>query len=87
MTLAVFAFGWVASATLVAFLPMRYQYGPGLILLFAAPVLIFLLSREYGWWIGAFALAAFLSMFRRPLWYLARRSVGIAVPPPAEEEK
>lgn len=62
---------WALAATATALLPMRYQYAPGLALLIAAPVLIIWLSVLHGWWIGAFALFAVLSMFRRPLTHLA----------------
>lgn len=64
---AVLACLWAVAATGVAMLPMRWQYAPGIALLLAAPVLIWLLAAEYGPWAGALAVLAFLSMFRRPL--------------------
>jgi hypothetical protein len=67
---------WVIAATIVAFLPMRRQYAPGVILLLAAPVLIGLIVYDHGWLWGGAALFAFLSMFRNPLIYLARRAMG-----------
>ena len=67
---------WVFAATGVAFLPMRYQYVPGLALLIAAPVLLVWIGREYGLWITLFAAFAVLSMFRRPLIYFARKALG-----------
>ena len=74
---------WVLAATVTALLPMKAQYAPGLALLIAAPVLIAWLGVEQGIWVGAFALFAVLSMFRRPLIYLARRALGL----PNEEPK
>jgi hypothetical protein len=63
-------------------LPMRRQYAPGLALLVLAPVLIAWLGRAYGVWLSAVALFAFLSMFRRPLYYLGRRAIGLPVERP-----
>lgn len=60
---------WVLAGTITAFLPMRVQLYPGVVLLVAAPVLIVMLGREYGVWVGALGALAFLSMFRRPLLY------------------
>ena len=64
---------WVLAATAVAFLPMRRQYGPGGVLLGVAPVLIGALWVQHGWIVGLLALAACVSMFRRPLLYLWQR--------------
>ncbi len=61
---------WVFAATAVAFLPMRRQYLPGVLLLLAAPVLIALIYLQVGLLAGLAALAGFLSMFRNPLRYL-----------------
>ena len=78
---------WVVAAALVALLPMRRQYAPGLALLLAAPVLIVWIGAVHGWVPAGLGLAAFVSMFRRPLvalWGMARgRPVA---PPPAPEE-
>lgn len=68
---------WVVAATVVALLPLRYQYAPGIMLLLAAPVLIYLIGRSVGFWAGAAALA-FISMFRKPLRYFARRAMGLS---------
>ncbi len=68
---------WVIASAAVAMLPMRHQYAPGLALLLAAPVLIVLIGREWGLFMGAAALLAFLSMYRHPLRYLARRALGL----------
>ncbi|PHQ84729.1 MAG: UDP-N-acetylmuramate--alanine ligase [Thalassobium sp.] len=67
---------WVLAATVVAFLPMRWQMVPGLALLIAAPVLIIWIGLIHGWWVSALAFAAFGSMFRNPLIYLFRRARG-----------
>lgn len=67
---------WVLAATVVAFLPMRVQRVLGLPLVAAAAVLIVWLSRAVSPWIGVAALAAFVSMFRRPLGHLAARLRG-----------
>ena len=64
---------WVLAATLVAMLPMRLQWVPGVALLLAAPVLLGWMAVDHGpWWIAVGGLA-FVSMYRRPLGYLARR--------------
>lgn len=67
---------WVLAGTVTALLPMRYQYAPGITLLVAAPVLIVWLGAVHGWWLSALALAAVVSMFRRPLVYLWARTRG-----------
>lgn len=69
----VLAFLWVLAATVVAFLPMRFQYVLGFLLAVSAVVLIVWLSVSLSPWIGVAALAAFVSMFRKPLGYFARR--------------
>ena len=87
MTIVYLACGWVVASTIVAFLPMHRQYLPGVALLLAAPVLIVLLAIEFGLWLGVFALFAFLSMFRRPLRYFARKFMGLPTGVEAEESK
>ncbi|MEM9974017.1 MAG: DUF2484 family protein [Pseudomonadota bacterium] len=67
---------WVIASAAVAMLPMRHQYAPGLALLLLAPVLIVLIGREWGLFMGTAALLAFFSMYRHPLRYLARRALG-----------
>ena len=69
---------WVVAAAIVALLPMRRQYAPGFFLLGLAPVLIVWLSLTYGWWIGIVALFAFVSMFRKPLFFIGKRLMGRA---------
>ncbi|WP_371171024.1 DUF2484 family protein [Aliiroseovarius sp. 2305UL8-7] len=67
---------WVVAATIVALLPMRRQFPPGLALLIAAPVIIIWIGATHGWLWAILGLAGFLSMFRRPLWYFARKAMG-----------
>ena len=76
MTLLVVSCLWVLAATIVALLPMRYQYAPGILLLLAAPVLIYFIGRDVSPWAAGAATLAFLSMFRNPLRYFARRAMG-----------
>ncbi|MDU8943096.1 DUF2484 family protein [Ovoidimarina sediminis] len=75
---------WVLASAIVALLPMRHQYAPGICLLIAAPVLIVWIGAEHGWVPAAFGLFAFLSMFRRPLIYFAKKALGHPVSPPLE---
>lgn len=70
---------WVVAAAGVSMLPMRRQYAPGLALLVAAPVLIIWIGMVHGWFLAGFGAFAFVSMFRKPLWYLARRAMGRGV--------
>jgi hypothetical protein len=78
---------WSLAATATAFLPMRHQMIPGLILLVAAPVLIVWIGIAHGWLWALPALFAFLSMFRHPLIYLVRRAAGRPAPRPPEPER
>ena len=72
------AISWVFLGTILAFLPISVQKMVGWPLLLAAPVLIWLMYREFGPFAAGFALFAFLSMFRRPLMFYARRLIGRA---------
>jgi len=77
MSYALIAGGlWVIASAFVAFLPMRRQYAPGLGLLIIAPVLLGWIAWMHGGLWLAFALFAFVSMFRNPLIYFARRLRG-----------
>lgn len=82
MTLLWLCIAWVFASALVAMLPMRRQYIPGVALLIAAPVLIFFIGREVGWWAALLALFAFVSMFRNPLRYFWARARGQSVEVP-----
>ncbi|MGB5864213.1 MAG: DUF2484 family protein [Sulfitobacter sp.] len=76
MILIWLSIGWVFASAGVATLPMRLQYVPGIALLVAAPVLIVLWGMQFGWIYALLGLAAFVSMFRNPLRYIAGRLRG-----------
>lgn len=78
---------WAILAGVTAMLPMKFQIGPGIVLLVSAPVLIVWIGRVEGPWITAFAVFAFASMFRKPLWYLARKALGLPVERPDAGER
>lgn len=67
---------WVLASAVVAMLPMRHQYVPGVALLITAPALIIWVGSGLGWWISLLALAAFVSMYRNPLCYFWARARG-----------
>ncbi|MEM1389413.1 MAG: DUF2484 family protein [Pseudomonadota bacterium] len=67
---------WVVASAVVAFLPIRYQIMPGLTLLIVAPVLLYALAVTHGVGMALAGLFAVLSMYRRPLIYLARKMRG-----------
>ncbi|MDG4647685.1 DUF2484 family protein [Roseibacterium sp. SDUM158017] len=73
---------WVLAAAIVAMLPMRLQYAPGLALLVLAPPLVVYVGVQVGWVWVAIVVFAVLSMYRRPLLalvhYLRRRFAGEA---------
>jgi hypothetical protein len=75
---------WVVAAALTAMLPMRWQFPPGILLLIAAPILLGWIGYTHGWLWLAFGLFAFLSMFRRPLIYFARKAAGQSVEDPRD---
>lgn len=77
MTLAWACIGWVLCSAVVAMLPMRYQYVPGVGLLIIAPVLIVWIGIAVGWWAAALAVFAFVSMFRNPLRFFWARARGM----------
>jgi Protein of unknown function (DUF2484) len=77
---------WVLAAAATAMLPMRRQYAPGITLLVAAPVLIGWLGWTHGAWVGVIALLAFVSMFRNPLIYFAKKAMGKPVEIPKDPE-
>ncbi|MCB2127874.1 MAG: DUF2484 family protein [Rhodobacteraceae bacterium] len=86
-TIAILACLWVLAATAVAFLPMRWQIAPGLALLLSAPVLIAFVIGQTNLWIGLAASFAVISMFRKPLIYLAKRLAGRIAPRHGEERQ
>ncbi len=83
-TVMIVACLWVVASAIVALLPMRRQNVPGVALLFAAPVLIAWLWGAHGWIVGGLALFGFLSMFRNPLRYFAKKALGLPVGLPKE---
>jgi len=60
---------WAVASTIVAMLPMRYQYVPVVALLMLAPALIAWVALSVHWAAAAFGLFALLSMYRNPLRY------------------
>ncbi|MEX0316892.1 MAG: DUF2484 family protein [Ruegeria sp.] len=72
----ILACAWVLAATVVALLPMRMQFPPGIALLIAAPVVIVWLGVDYNWFLSLAATAAFVSMYRNPLRYYWRKWFG-----------
>jgi len=77
---------WVIASAITAMLPMRHQYVPGLCLLICAAPLIGWIGYAHGPLWLAFALFALLSMFRKPLLYLARRAIGLPVTLPVDQD-
>ena len=73
MILVVWCSLWVLASAVVAMLPMKRQYLPGVILLLAAPVLILLLGLRFGWVVASLA---FVSMYRNPLRFFWARLCG-----------
>jgi hypothetical protein len=78
---------WIIASAIVATLPMRAQMVPGVALLALAPVLLVWIASVHGWVWLALGLFAFVSMFRNPLRYFARRALGRPAPLPKELEK
>ena len=78
---------WVFAATATAFLPMRRQMVPGVILLALAPCLILWIGVAHGWLPAILGLLAFLSMFRNPLIYFWKRATGRPVSRSPELQK
>ena len=65
---------WVLGAAVTAMLPAERQYGPGFVLLLAAPLILTATGLQHGaYGVGAATLVA-ASMFRNPLVYLTRWS-------------
>ncbi len=67
---------WAIAATFTAFLPMRLQFPPGIVLLLLAPALLVWIGLSHGLWLAVAGTAGFLSMFRRPLAYYGRKLMG-----------
>lgn len=80
-----FACLWVIAATIVAFLPYRAQFPPGIALLIMAPFIIVYMALDHGLLVGLIGVAAFVSMFRNPLIYFWRKARG-TLPPQADPQ-
>ncbi len=78
---------WVLAAAVTAMLPMRRQYAPGITLLVVAPFLIGWLGWTHGAWVGVIAILGFVSMFRNPLIYFAKKAMGKPVEIPKDPEQ
>ncbi len=66
---------WVLASAIVALLPYRMQFPPGIALLVLAVPLVIFVGISHGWIWVAVVLAAVVSMFRNPLrhfWAKAR---------------
>ena len=66
---------WVLAAAIVAMLPMRHQYLPGITLLILSIPLAVYVALQHGPLLVLLVVFAVLSMFRRPLIYFARRAL------------
>ncbi len=75
---------WVLAAAVTAMLPMKRQMIPGVALLVAAPLLLIWIGWVHGWIWAALGSFAFVSMFRNPLIYFAKRAMGKPVDLPPE---
>lgn len=78
---------WVVVGAITAMMPMRFQIYPGSVLLITAIPLLVFIGFENGWWMTVIGVIAFLSMFRRPLFYLGRRALGLSVTLPQDAEE
>ena len=67
---------WILIAALVAMLPMRLQYPPGVTLLIMVPFGLGWIAYDHGWLYALVGFLAFASMFRNPLIYFWRRAFG-----------
>jgi len=67
---------WVIAASIVAMLPMRRQFAPGITLLLCAPFLLTYLGYQHNPWVVLAASIAILSMFRRPLFFMSKRLIS-----------
>lgn len=67
---------WAIAASIVAMLPMRRQFAPGIMLLICAPFLLIYLGYQHNPWVVLAASIAILSMFRRPLFFMSKRLVS-----------
>lgn len=66
---------WVVIAAIIAMLPMKRQFIPGLTLLLSAPFLLTYIGYQHNPWVVLAASIAIISMFRRPLFFLSRHLI------------
>lgn len=78
---------WVIVGAVTAFLPLRRQMIPGLLLILTASALLVWIGLLYGWVWVVVGLMAFGSMFRSPIRYFYRRARGLPVDLPPEFRK
>lgn len=64
---------WVLASAIVAMLPYRMQFPPGIALLVLSVPLLVFVGLSHGWIWVAVVLAGMVSMFRNPLVYFAKR--------------
>lgn len=67
---------WVIAAAVTALLPMRLQYAPGLALLALSVPLAVFVAMQHGALPVLLVVFAVVSMFRRPLFFLARHTLS-----------
>ncbi len=67
---------WVLASAIVAMLPYRWQFPPGIALLVLSVPLLVFVGLSHGWVWVAVVLAAVLSMFRNPLIYFWKKARG-----------
>lgn len=67
---------WVLASAIVAMLPYRMQFPPGIALLVLSVPLVIFVGYTHGWIWVTVVLAAVISMFRNPLRFFARRLFG-----------
>jgi len=68
---------WVVVAALVAMLPMRRQFAPGILLLILAPFVLVYLGYQHNVWVVLLACIAIISMFRRPLFFMLKNLINL----------
>ena len=73
---------WVLAAAGTAMLPYRRQFPPGIVLLVLEPAILVWIGLAYGAVPALLGTLGFVSMFRRPLWFLSRRALGLSTPRP-----
>jgi hypothetical protein len=67
---------WAVASAIVAMLPYRMQFPPGIALLVLSVPLTAFVGYTHGWIWAGIIVAAILSMFRNPLRYFWRKAWG-----------